>query len=240
MRLLSVLTALSLLAPSLAAQQSNPDSLVPARMRRALVRWPEAIGFVAVAGITFASDRAIRDHLHGHGGKFGNAVADLGNGLGNGLIVFPVLALGAGGGWLVGAKGVAGVNWRALQTTALAAAAAVVLKNSIGRQRPSNSREDPYVFRLLQFKDNSMPSGHTAVAFALAASLAAETRDHWSDAAFFGLATVTAFARIHYDKHWASDTVVGAGIGILSARLIHRNRVPLQVGPGGVALTFSF
>ena len=240
MHRLTILTVLSLLAPALAAQQTLPDSLTLASRRNPLVRWPEALGFVAVAGITFASDRSISRHFSGYRSGVSNAVADLGNGIGDGLIVYNVLALGALGGKLVGSESLFGVSWRALKSTALAGAGAIVLKTSIGRQRPFQSPNDPYVFKAFKFRDNSFPSGHTAVAFALATSFAAETRDQWSDVVFFGLATLTAYARMHYDKHWASDTVEGAGVGILSARLIHRNRVPLQVGPGGVALTFSF
>jgi membrane-associated phospholipid phosphatase len=150
------------------------------------------------------------------------------------------LALGALGGKLAGSKVVSGVSWRALKSTLLAGAAVMVLKSAIGRQRPYQSPDDPYVFYPFTFSDSSMPSGHTAVAFSLAASLAAETRDKWSDAVFFGLATLTAFGRMHYDKHWASDTVVGAGIGILSARLINRPHQSLIVAPGTVAMSLSF
>lgn len=238
-RLLRHLVLLGILAAPLAAQSAPADSAA-SRPRRSLVRWPEALGFVAVAGVTFANDRAISREVGGHRSGFGNAVADFGNGIGDGVIIYPALALGMAAGKLSGSRGTFGVSWRAFQTTALAGLSVMVLKTAIGRQRPWQSPDDAYVFHPFQFKDNSLPSGHTAVSFALAASLAAETRDHWSDAAFFGLATLTAFGRMHYDKHWASDTVLGAGIGILSARIIHRNRLPVVVTPGGVGMAVSF
>lgn len=237
------LLLLGLLAAPLAAQSTPTDSAASAPApapQRSLVRWPEALGFVAVAGVAFANDRAISREIGGHRSSLGNAVADLGNGLGDGVIVYPALALGMAAGKLAGSEGLFGTSWRAFKSTALAGLSVIVLKTSIGRQRPWQSPDDPYVFHPFRFKDNALPSGHTAVSFALAASLAAETSDHWSDAAFFGLASLTAFGRINYDKHWASDTVVGAGIGILSARLIHRTRVPVLVTPGGVAFTISF
>jgi membrane-associated phospholipid phosphatase len=237
-----ILTALILAtAPQpLAAQHLVPDSTFAARAHRPLVRWYEAAGFAAVAAATFANDRAIRDYVHDRSSKFGNSVADLGNGLGDGLIVYPTLLLGTLGAKAVGATGLSKSSWRALKSSALAGAAALVIKSSIGRQRPFQSPDDPYSFRAFKLKDNALPSGHTAVAFAVATSFAMETKDHWSDAAFFGLAGVTVFARMHYDKHWASDTVVGAGLGILSARFVHRHDRSLVVGPGVVAMSFAF
>lgn len=240
MRYRTALLGLLVATAPAVAQAPTPDSTAARLPHRALVRWPEALGFVAVAGVAFANDRAIAREIGGHRSGFGNAAADLGNGLGDGVIIYPALALGMAAGKVTGSRGLFGVSWRGFQSTALAGLSVMVLKTAIGRQRPWQSPDDAYVFHPFQFKDNSLPSGHTAVSFALAASLAAETRDHWSDAAFFGLAGVTAFARMHYDKHWASDTIVGAGIGILSARLVHRTRGRVTPTPGGIGMSFAF
>jgi membrane-associated phospholipid phosphatase len=137
-------------------------------------------------------------------------------------------------------KGVYGVTSRALKSTFLGGAAAIVLKTIGGRDRPSASIDDPYSFHPFRFKDNSFPSGHTAVAFALATSFARETPDKWTDLGFFTLATVTAYARMHDDKHWASDVVFGAGVGILSARFVHRFQAKLAVSPGGIGMSLPF
>ena len=45
---------------------------------------------------------------------------------------------------------------------------------------------------------------------------------------------------MHDDRHWASDVVFGAGIGILSARFVHRREAKLAVKRGMVGLSFSF
>ena len=129
---------------------------------------------------------------------------------------------------------------RALESTLLAGAAALALKSIIGRQRPNGSGSNAYVFQPFTTRDISFPSGHTALAFALATSLARETKDQWTDLAFFAAASLTAYSRMHDDKHWASDVIVGAGIGILSARFVHRFEAKVAVAPGALGASLAF
>jgi membrane-associated phospholipid phosphatase len=67
-----------------------------------------------------------------------------------------------------------------------------------------------------------------------------ETKGALPDIILHGLAAGTAFARVHVNKHWASDTVVGAGIGILTARFVRRHDRSAGVGTAmfGGSLTF--
>lgn len=204
------------------------------------MRWYEAAVLAGVAGIVFVNDRGIRDQLSDHDTGFRNAVADLGSQMAHGMVVFPVLALGTVGGKLVGAPGVSRVSWRALKAATIATAAVLLTKTVVGRDRPFRSPEDAYVFSPFRIKDNAFPSGHTAIIFAVAASLAIETQDSWSDAAFYGLASLTGYARMHHDKHWASDVIVGAGLGILSARFVHRGGKGLVIAPGTIGLHLAF
>ena len=69
---------------------------------------------------------------------------------------------------------------------------------------------------------NSFPSGHTATAFMTATMLHKEyglTRSPWYSVAGYTAATVTGLSRIMNNRHWMSDVMVGAGIGILSTEL---------------------
>ncbi len=66
---------------------------------------------------------------------------------------------------------------------------------------------------------NSFPSGHTATAFAAATILHKEyglTRSPWYSIAGYSVATATGICRILNNRHWVSDVLVGAGIGILA------------------------
>ena len=70
---------------------------------------------------------------------------------------------------------------------------------------------------------NSFPSGHTATAFAGAEFLWQEYKDVsvWYGISGYLVATGTGLFRIYNDKHWLTDVVAGAGIGILSTKIAY-------------------
>ena len=61
----------------------------------------------------------------------------------------------------------------------------------------------------------SFPSSHAANAFALAAILARRWR-RWAPA-FVAVASLVAFSRMYLDRHWLSDVLVGAALGVFCA-----------------------
>lgn len=73
------------------------------------------------------------------------------------------------------------------------------------------------------FKYNSFPSGHTATSFCGAAILHHEIKGHSFPLSItgYGFAIVTAVLRLYKRKHWFSDIVAAAVIGIVSARLTY-------------------
>lgn len=83
------------------------------------------------------------------------------------------------------------------------------LKHTVHEKRPdgSNSR--------------SFPSGHTATAFMCATMLHKEYGhiSPWISIGGYTVATATGVSRILNNKHWISDVMVGAGIGILSTEM---------------------
>ena len=128
------------------------------------------------------------------------------------LLAFTPLAA-AWGMRLGGVKGRSDTALEALtaQGITLAAAMAVTYggKYGVGRMRPDGSSA------------TSFPSGHSAFAFASAAILDAEygERYPWLSLLGYSAAAVTAAGRILNNRHWASDVVTGAGIGLGSAYL---------------------
>jgi hypothetical protein len=69
----------------------------------------------------------------------------------------------------------------------------------------------------------SFPSGHTACAFASAEFMRQEYKDvsPWYGVAGYAAAAGTGFLRMYNNKHWLSDVVAGAGIGIMSTKLAY-------------------
>lgn len=66
---------------------------------------------------------------------------------------------------------------------------------------------------------NSFPSGHTATAFMGAELLRREYWDvsPWIGVTGYAVAAGTGFFRMYNNRHWLTDVIAGAGIGILSA-----------------------
>lgn len=119
------------------------------------------------------------------------------------------LAMGA-----CGVKGVSKNRWQVLTADAMAAVmmAATVkgLKWSVNRTRPNGEEE-------------SFPSGHTAKAFMGATLLAHEygNRSIWIPIVGYTAATATGVMRVLNNRHYLSDVVVGAAVGILTAELAY-------------------
>ena len=67
---------------------------------------------------------------------------------------------------------------------------------------------------------NSFPSGHTATAFMGAELMYQEYKDTsiWYGISGYAVAAGTGIFRMYNNRHWLSDVVAGAGVGILSAK----------------------
>jgi membrane-associated phospholipid phosphatase len=92
----------------------------------------------------------------------------------------------------------------------MAVSATEVLKRSVKEERPDQS------------DDLSFPSGHTTVAFTNAALLYYEYKDSnlWYASSGFLFATATGILRIANNRHYTSDVLAGAGIGLASGLIV--------------------
>jgi membrane-associated phospholipid phosphatase len=113
------------------------------------------------------------------------------------------------------------------------------LKSVVGRARPWTG-ESSHSFHPFSTRSRfaSFPSGHASSAFAVATVIADQSKKVYIDILAYSLATMAAFSRIHLDKHWASDILVGSAIGYFVAKKIsalNRNRDSKKV-----KLSFQF
>ncbi len=195
----------------------------------------------AIAGILLLTsgfiDQGVREELQEHRSGTTNSVARVGNAVGNPLYVISGIGVGLLVGEVSGSEGLTRLAWRVGSAAALASGVSTVLKYTVGRSRPNHGDNDefqPFGGR------TSFPSGHTALAFAVATVIADETDGGWSDALVYGAATLTAYARMNDDRHWASDVLAGALVGHLTARWLSRQGASLRVAPQSIGLSFGF
>ncbi|MDQ1622061.1 MAG: hypothetical protein QOH19_479 [Actinomycetota bacterium] len=108
---------------------------------------------------------------------------------------------------------------RLAATLAFTGAAGMAGKFLTGRPRPEDSRDaDGYAPFSGQ---GAMPSGHTAMAFALATALSDDIHRPWATVGLYTLATGVGWSRINDNRHWLTDVAAGAALGITSAKLMN-------------------
>ena len=97
-----------------------------------------------------------------------------------------------------------------------------VVKFGFHRHRPSSG--DPYDTwdgPSTSSKNLAFSSGHSAVAWAFATTVATEYGDvPYVAPVAYTLATLTSLSRVHDNKHWASDIFVGAALGYFTSKAI--------------------
>ena len=187
-------------------------------------------GGAAAAGLVHFADEDISEAVQDVPGVVDAALSH-GDLFGSAAVQYPL----AVGWWIAGhvfdsARGA--VTGRDLVRAQISATSwTYLLKFSAQRTRPNG---DP----------RSFPSGHASSTFATAMVL----QQHYGWKAgvpFFTLATATIVSRVKDNKHWASDVVFGAVVGIASTRTVtlHMRNSKFSLGPiavpRGAGLAFT-
>jgi len=212
--------------------------------------------FALVSGATLvavAFDESIRDWMQDHRTDFSGDASPIFEKIGNGayLLGFSAALYAAGEIWP--SPGLRKTALLSVESLATASALAAVMKFVVGRARPYTG-EGSLSFHMFSIESayHSFPSGHTAAAFAVATTIAQQTRGVAVDILAYGAATLVGLSRIHDDEHWASSVLAGGALGYFVASKIngrHRSGEPLktvdlgiQLGPErqAVTLTYSF
>jgi len=116
------------------------------------------------------------------------------------------------------------------QASIYAGVTVYLLKMAIGRARPytNEGSKSFHPFSNLFFIQDyqSLPGGHTAVAFVLSTVLSRNAKPAWLKGIAYAPAVLTFVSRVYQDQHWTSDDLLGAAVGYFVATWvvdIHEN-----------------
>ena len=185
----------------------------------AAVRWYHVAAGFGVVGLASLADESLRDNLQAHRTSGKDDVAKVFRRMGQ-PEVFGVVGLGTiAVGLIAGNDKVRLAGERISAGLLTAATITSALKLAVGRHRPGGTPTDAFRFDPFS-SDDSWPSGHTTMAFALAASVSDELHSTPATIGLYSAAGLTAWSRLNDDKHWLSDVVMGSLVGITSAKLM--------------------
>lgn len=201
---------------------------------RDLLTFSAVVGAGLVLGL---ADRGIRDRVlerRTEGSQdFFRVVTRFGDGGYLGGFLAGLFAVGQ----LSGKDGLRKTAWLGLESFIASSVFSSVLKLAVGRARPG-AEEGSHSFHPFSRRSSwtSLPSGHSTGVWSVATVVADRTDNGFVDAACYGIAALTSLSRIHEDKHWASDVLIGSAIGYFTAKKI----CALNREEGGPKLTASF
>src|SRR5437660_2986679 len=155
--------------------------------------------------------------------KAGEILGELPTLLGSASIVYAV-------GRLKDQPKVSHVGMDLIQSLAMSEILTQTLKYTTRRERPDRSGR------------NSFPSGHAADTFAFATALERHLGWRYFIPAYI-FSSYVAISRLPANRHWFSDAVFGASVGIIAGRTVTSNEAhPFPVAvtsvPGGVAIMY--
>ena len=183
------------------------------------VRWWEAASVAGVTALVMTQDEGTSEEIIEHPTPAADHVASVFRRVGQPEI-YAALPIGViTAGVVAGDPRITRAGGRLAASVAVSTAAFETLKLVVGRARP-DAGEGAWRFSPFSGR-GAFPSGHSTVAFALATSLSNELHNPWATAGLYAVATGTAWSRIYNQRHWASDVVLGAALGITTANVMH-------------------
>jgi membrane-associated phospholipid phosphatase len=111
------------------------------------------------------------------------------------------------------------------------------IKFIAGRARPyKNMGNTSFIPFTTLGSNESLPSGHTTIAFTLSTILSERIHNIWASVFLYGAAACTGFSRMYDNQHWVSDILLAAAIGTTSGLFVaHRD----EKRQGGVQASSS-
>lgn len=203
-----LLLALALALPPGGAAQTRVHTL----------RWWEVAAMAGGIGVVSLADRGVdawvQDRRSAASDRWARALRHGGQP----EVVFAIPGAMLAAGVISSRPGLRRAGARVLAAVVLAGVVTGGTKLVTGRVRPFLT-DNQYLFRPFSGED-AFPSGHATVAFAFASSVGAELHNRVASALLYAGATGTAWSRLNDQRHWLSDVLAGAAVGITSAKLV--------------------
>ena len=213
-------------AQSVAGPPNGPSLPAAVRTREStalLGRSDLVFGLVSAAAVVVTShnDVWLRSEAIESDTRLDRNLASTFQPLGNPVFVVPALLAGYGLARALDAPQVAADFTEVGLSVLAAGGGALALKEVVGRARPKDSPHDHLSFDAFSGQ-TSFPSGHAAIAFALAESVNLTSGSRLAPWRTYPAAAMVAWSRVRDDHHWTSDVVAGAALGVWTARKVHR------------------
>jgi membrane-associated phospholipid phosphatase len=208
--------------------------------------WQKAGMVLFTAGALYLFDEEIHDLIQANRSSFTHDLATAGNQFGEGLYVLPALGVTWLGGYAFGSPKTKDTALLCLKSFLLANGASVSIKYLTQRERPfEDEGKGFWNGKGFNKTRDSFPSGHATIVWSIAPILAEQYKESkWVPPAAYGVAVLTSYARMHNERHWASDVFAGAMVGYLTSQLVLKTTPRLQVIPSvqnpGISVFCSF
>lgn len=208
--------------------------------------WTKASGFIFIGGVLYLFDEEISNMIKRNRNATTEDIAWFGNQFGEGIYIAPVLAATYLSGYVFDDKKTQETAMLAVKSFALANAASLSIKYLTQRERPFNDKgKQLWNGKGFNLKRDSFPSGHSTIVWSIAPILAEQYKETpWVAPTVYSIAALTSYARIHNQRHWASDVYAGALIGYFTAQLVQQPTDQISFEPtcfpAGIKIVWKF
>jgi membrane-associated phospholipid phosphatase len=195
----------------------------PARLRLVDVDW--LLPLSVATGVSLATDTEFSKHLSNSPSRLKNANEFSNYGIGS-------MAAAAGGLYLWGHfthnDHLRETGFLAIEAALNATADSYALKYAFGRERPLQNHYQGNFWK----GDDSFPSEHATVAWAIAGVIAHEYPSPYVSLVSYGMAAAIGAARIDAKQHFPTDVLIGSTLGWFVAQQVYRRHHDPEVGGG--------
>jgi membrane-associated phospholipid phosphatase len=218
-----ITAAVLLPAGPLAAQLKDTTRIA----ERHVIRWYEAAIALGTVGLATVADEPMTRTVQRHRSNTAADVATIFRQQGEPWY-YATISLGVfGAGVVANSPDLRRAGRRLALSVGASGLTTAIIKRLVGRSRP-NEGVGAYNFHpFTSLADSAgiqargaFPSGHTTAAFAVATSLADDIHNPVASVVLYTMAAGAGWSRIYDTRHWLTDTMFGAILGITTAKIV--------------------